>query len=214
MKSIVRIVGIVGLLFAASVAMGAEFSADVTQTMPSMPGQPSANMDGKIYVKGKKIRREFTASGSAMPTGMGMGTMIIDMETGVMIMLQPKLKTYMVMPRMGQNMAQWANSDEDYAKMGAKRTLVGSEKVNGYKCDKYLITFNNPAMGKTTQWYSKKLACPIKVVTESAYGGTKMQLKNIKIGKIKDSLFKPPASYKKMEMPGMGGQGMSPGIYK
>jgi hypothetical protein len=58
-------------------------------------------------------------------------------------------------------------------------------------------------MGTMTQWHSKKLNYPIKVVYHGPQGDMVTEYKNIKEGRVRDSLFKPPKGYKKMGMPGL-----------
>lgn len=79
---------------------------------------------------------------------------------------------------------------------------LGTETVNGYKCDKYLITFNDKRMGTITQWFAKKLEYPIKMINKSEMMGEVVtELQNIKTGSIKDSLFKIPPGYVEMGQP-------------
>jgi len=47
--------------------------------------------------------------------------------------------------------------------------IKGKIYVNSYKCDKYLITYKDKSMGTMTQWISKKINYPIKMVYHSSY---------------------------------------------
>jgi outer membrane lipoprotein-sorting protein len=69
-----------------------------------------------------------------------------------------------------------------------------------------LITYKNKSMSKMTQWISENLNYPIKMVYHSSYGDMHTEYKNINEGRVKDSVFEIPKGYKKMTMPGMGGQ--------
>jgi outer membrane lipoprotein-sorting protein len=187
-ESICRLVAalaVLGCLVAFSApVLAAEFSADVIQKM----GEEVKK--GKFFVKGNKMRMEFEE-----------GITIMDMATGKTITLQPEEKMYIELPAMGSP-ATAANSDEELAKVATKKK-IGTEKVNGYKCDKHLITYHDKAMGKMTQWYAKKLNYPIKTVYHGPQGEMVTEYTNIKEGKVKDSLFEVPRGYQKMGIPGM-----------
>ena len=74
--------------------------------------------------------------------------------------------------------------------MEAQINLVGTEKVNGYNCDKYLITFENKQMGTMTQWFAKKLNYPIKMINKSTMMGEFVsELKDIRRGGVKYSVL-------------------------
>ena len=187
-ESICRLVAVftvLGCLVAFSApVLAAEFSADVIQKMGDEVKK------GKFFVKGNKMRMEFEE-----------GITIMDMATGKTITLQPEEKMYIEMPAMGSP-ATAADSDEELAKIATKKK-IGTEKVNGYKCDKHLITYHDKAMGKMTQWYAKKLNYPIKTVYHGPQGEMVTEYTNIKEGGVNDSVFEVPRGYRKMSMPGM-----------
>ncbi len=187
--------------FASGLAFAAEFSADMVHKFGAM------TKEGKIYVKGKNMRME---------GAMGQGITIVNGETGTVWVLQPEQKVYMEMKK-GAQPAQQAESDEELAKIADKKFL-GTETVNGYQCEKYLYTYHDKTLGTMTQWHSKKLGYPVKMIHSSSQGETTFEYRNIKEGGVADSLFQVPAGYTKMEMPGMPpgmgkgmGQGMGPG---
>jgi len=182
------------VLVAAQVAVAAQFSADMVQ---SAGGHSVA---GKVYVKGDKIRNEMTQ-------GPQKATVIVRMDKRVVWMLQPAQKTYMEMS-LPKNQPLPLNDTKWLAEMKKLGTLTrdGQETVNGYPCDKYVLVHRNKAMGTQYQWISKRLRFPIKIETRGARYPTVIEYKNIKEGKIADSLFEVPAGYKKMTMaqrPGM-----------
>lgn len=154
-------------------------------------------MKGKIYVKGEKMRMDMTMEGEKTST-------ITRIDKKIVWIIKHEDKMYMEMPSMVGTL-QAGKVDEDLKKIADKKK-VGTEKVNGYKCDKYLITYKDKSMGKMTQWISKKLNYPIKMVYHSSYGDMYTEYKNIKEGKVKDSVFEIPKGYEKMSMPGIGGQ--------
>jgi outer membrane lipoprotein-sorting protein len=181
----------------AAIALAAEFSADMVHKMATM------TREGKVYVKGKKMRTE---------SGMGQGITIVDGDTGTVWVLQPAQKMYMEMKKGATQPTQTTQSDEELAKVADKKFL-GTETVNGYQCEKYLYTYRDKALGTMTMWIATKLGQAIKMVHQSPEGESSFEYRNIKEGGVADSLFQVPAGYTKMEMPGMPGmgKGMGPG---
>jgi outer membrane lipoprotein-sorting protein len=181
----------------AAIALAAEFSADMVHKMGTM------TREGKVYVKGKKMRTE---------SGMGQGITIVDGDTGTVWVLQPAQKMYMEMKKGATQPTQTTQSDEELAKVADKKFL-GTETVNGYQCEKYLYTYRDKALGTMTMWIATKLGQAIKMVHQSPEGESSFEYRNIKEGGVADSLFQVPAGYTKMEMPGMPGmgKGMGPG---
>ena len=178
---------IIGLGIAVS-GNAAEFSADMIQK------SPMGNTNGKVFVKGENFRQEMNMGGQNQ-------IMIFQKEKGVVWILMPGQRMYMEMAAGGeQNMAP--PTPEEMEKMGDKKYL-GEEKVNGYKCKKYSYTSNDPSVGTTTMWISKKLNFPIKTEMEGSSGPMSMEYKNIQEKKLPDSLFNIPAGYQKMSMPSM-----------
>ena len=74
--------------------------------------------------------------------------------------------------------------------------LVGNETINGYECEKYIVSFEGDEM--LTYWQSSQLGYPIKVVNAMVNGMT-MELTNIVEGDIDDARFIIPSDYTKME---------------
>jgi len=176
-------------LLISSPVRAAEFSADLVQQ------GFSGNQESKFYIKGNKSRTD-TAD----------NTIIIDPSRDKAYILDKEEKIYYEMPQMaamaqlGMNQAQL---DEEIANIADKKQ-IGTEKVNGYECEKYEIVYHDTNLGKMTQWYSKKLDYPIKMVYQSPLGKMTTEYTNIKTDGISDSLFELPADYKKMSFPGLG----------
>ena len=175
------------LVVFSSVALSAESSADLIQKTAGMTTK------GKVYIKGNKMRME-------METPAGKSINLMDIDTGLMQMLQPEQKMYFEMqtPEAGV-----VKTDEALDKIADKKH-VGTEKVNGYKCDKYEIIYHDRSLGKMSQWFSKKLNYPIKIIYNGPQGEMVVEYKNIKQGKVDSSLFEIPPGYEKMKIPGMG----------
>lgn len=177
------------LLVLNGVAWGAEFSADVVQTVGGM------KMAGKIYVKKEKIRTEINTQGQEM-------VHIMDLEDKKIITLMPSQKMYMEM-KAGDEMLRPYQSGEQLAGAGSMKHL-GKETVEGYSCEKYLIIYNGGKLGSSTYWIAKKLGHPIKITSKGPQGESVTEYKNIKEGGVDDALFKPPSGYTKVPMPMMG----------
>jgi outer membrane lipoprotein-sorting protein len=179
------------VLVLAQVAVAAEFSADMVQTMGSR------SSTGKVYVKGDKIRNETTQ-------GPQKATVIVRMDKRVVWMLHPEQKAYMEM-QAGKQQPRPLNDPKWQTEMKKLGTLTraGQETVNGYPCDKYVLVYRDKTMGTQYQWISKKLKFPIKIETKGSRFSMVMEYKNIKERRLADSLFEVPAGYKKMSMPQM-----------
>ncbi|OGW75674.1 MAG: hypothetical protein A2Z72_03085 [Omnitrophica bacterium RBG_13_46_9] len=177
-----------------TLCLAAEFSADMDGN------QIGRDMKGKVYIKGDRVRME-----GMSPEGE-VSVAIMDVEKGTMCTLIPKNKVYIEMSGLAvkSKMNQFA-SDKKMAEVSDKNYL-GTEDINGYLCDKYEYIYHDKSQGTMTQWFSKKLNYPIKMISNSPYGETVIEYKNITEGGISDSLFEIPAGYQKMVIPGMGAE--------
>ena len=177
----------------SGVAAASEFTAAFVMKGGPMSGK------GKIWVKGNKMRQEFGDQLGKMVT-------IIDLDQGMHWVIIPEGKMYMknTIETTGEGFRPENFAGMQQGQMKAKVKLVGSEKVNGYACDKYVVTFENKEMGTMTQWFAKKLEYPIKTINESPQMGKIVTvLENIKKESVKDDLFKVPAGYEEMKQPMM-----------
>jgi len=180
------VVTVIFLLSGPGIA--AEFSADL------LLKQAGETITGKVYVKGDKTRQEYLQRGEQQ-------VMIFRFDKGIMWVLIPAEKIYMEMssqegavydPRLDQNIGDMA-----------VQKYLGKETANGYPCEKYQYIYNDKAMGTVTQWFSKKLAYPIKTEYNAPSGYMLTEYKNIKEGKVENSLFEIPGDYALMSLPGM-----------
>lgn len=174
-------------------AAASEFSADLVMSGGPMSGQ------GKVWVKGQKMRQDFTGGGAKM-------IMIMDLDKGYSWMLMPENKTYIKnkVESKGKGFRPENFTVMQQGEMQAQVKKAGTEKISGYTCDKYVITYKNKKMGSMTQWFAHKLAYPIKMIAKSPMMGQMVtELKNIKTGGVDDALFEIPAGYKPMQMPKM-----------
>ena len=183
--------GSLAIVALSGISFASEFSADFIMKGSMMSGK------GKVWVKGKKMRQDFDGQ-------MGKMITIMDLDQGFNWVLIPANKTYIKnkIKTKGKGFRPDNFVGMQQGQMKAQIKLVGTETVNGYKCDKYLITFKNKEMGTMTQWFSKKLNYPIKMINKgSMMGEVISELENIKRGSVKDALFKMPSGYKEMKLP-------------
>ncbi|WAC08112.1 MAG: DUF4412 domain-containing protein [Thermodesulfobacteriota bacterium] len=179
----------------------AEFSADMIQ---KMQGQTQT---GKVFIKGKKMRMEMNTPGN---TGNKMVHIMLPEENKTIIIMTEE-KTYMEMKATNNPGSPPSSNKEDLEKVATFKQL-GTETINGYLCDRYQVIFHDKNQGTMTQWYSKKLNFPIKMVSQGPQGEIVTEYQNIKEDAIPDTNFLIPPDYQKMPMPGMGGHGMPHGI--
>lgn len=168
---------------AGKIDMG-EFSATVTKTMAG------TTIVGKTFISKDKMRDE-------SKTGDKIGATIIRMDKGVTWILMEN-KQYMEMSGMNNS-----GADNDGLKFMQKEyeqkfeiKSLGTEKVNGYACEKKQYIDKEKKFGITTIWYSPKLKYMVK--NENVLNGKlnfKMELTDIKEGKQPASLFEVPAGY-------------------
>lgn len=164
-------------------ASGAQFSADMVQ---KAAGRTHTM---RYYLGDQKMRTEMKTEDGQKAVS------IIDLRAKKMLQLMPDDKMYMEIP-LGGDTAAWAADDQtrqEYYEM----KHAGTEKVNGYECDKYVLIPKKPGLEKSTTWIARKLGYPIKSVGQDY----SMELTNIKEGTQAPALFTVPKGYQKM--PGM-----------
>jgi hypothetical protein len=172
----------------SSWSLAAEFTADL------LLKQAGESVTGKVYIKGDKIRQEYLQRSEKQ-------VMIFRHDKGIVWILLPAEKIYMEM-----SSREGAASDprlDEKIKDKAVTKYLGKEEVNGYVCEKYQYIYNDKSMGVATQWFSKKLNYPIKSEHKSPSSYTLTEYRNIKEGKVADSLFEVPGDYALMSVPGM-----------
>ncbi|MDY6854567.1 MAG: DUF4412 domain-containing protein [Thermodesulfobacteriota bacterium] len=158
-----------------------EFSADYTVHEKKQ----NMSIKGKIFIKGEKFRQETLIQGMKQ-------IMIIRPDKNLMWMIMPEGKTYMEMSHVtdDKKIEPWTSEMESKAK------YLGKETVSGLSCKKYQYT----EQGKTYySWIFEKFPFPVK----TEYSDGLIEYKNIKEGKVPNSLFEVPSGYKKMSMPKM-----------
>jgi hypothetical protein len=148
---------------------------------------------GHICIKGEKIRHEMKHDGQV--------TIIISRpDKGVAWTLMTQQKRYLEMPIDKAKDDNPANDwTDDYQLLRKEGKKLGTETVNGIKCNKYLLKTED---GTITYWIMKSAEIPVRILAED---GTEVNYKNIKTGAIPDSLFEIPPGYSKFNLPGLGG---------
>lgn len=189
LKPLITFVALMTFLACAATASRVEFSAKMIQEAKGNTNE------GKIYVKGNKLRLENSAA-------MGSTVTIIEMDTAKMFVLHPEEKMYVELKATGFD-AIIPQSSKASSELADKKFL-GTEEVNGYECEKYLYTYKDKSLGAITQWVSKKLNFPIKVRFPIPEGMMIIEYRDIKEERLDDSLFQIPTDYRKMEIPGQG----------
>jgi hypothetical protein len=138
--------------------------------------------------------------------------LIMDMDQGYHWTLMPDMKMYLKteIPAKGKGFHPESFVGMAPGQLDAEIKRIGTETVQGYKCDKYLFTFSDKKMGTMMQWFSIKLGYPIKTVNKSdMIGEVVTELHNIQKTNIQDDLFMVPSDYQEMptwKMPQMSGQ--------
>jgi outer membrane lipoprotein-sorting protein len=174
------------LTLLAGAVRAAEFSATIVTTLRGEARQ------GKIYIKGDKVRREFPQAGGTV-------IVILQGDKKIMWMLEPQTQNYLELPFDKEAFAKTLNQPKE----GEGKKLVGTETLNGYATDKYETAVKTgTGTLRGTMWIAKKLGVPIRI--ETADKSFVEEYKDIKEGGVDDALFEIPAGYQKKGMyPGM-----------
>jgi len=175
---------LVSSLLLGGAALAAEFSADMVMKAPD-----GETMNGKIFVKGGKMRQEIDNDGEKMVT-----ILRPDKKLSWVLMVEEKAYMEMKMKPGADDPALAEKADP------VKVKRLGNETVNGFVCEKIQVTEGQSVI---TQWLSKELGWPVKGEVKSPEGVSTHEYKNIRKGNVADSLFELPSGYQKMALPGM-----------
>jgi len=164
-----------------------QFTADIVQSAGGLA------TTGKFFVKAGNYRMELEESGQPL-------CVIVDQQTGITTISAPLEKMFTKIPV--DHPASVMNDPFQglkYSMTLGETRADGTETIEGYECDKSaLFADDQKAM---TQWFSRKLNFPIKIVM---HGATEkmIELKNIQEVAVADSLFTLPVDYAEFQMPG------------
>lgn len=160
-------------------AQAAEFSATIVTISGGQERQ------GKIYIKGDKIRREFNNPSYTT-------IFIVPGDQKIMWMFEPRVQTYKEMPFDKDALPDKLNLPKE----GGGSKLVGTETLLGYATEKYETAVKTPTGTRPGAiWIAPKLGVPIKI--ETADKLFVQEYKDIKESGVDDALFKLPAGYHK-----------------
>ena len=162
------------------------FTAD--QVHISADGKIDANM--KIYVTPDKMRMD------GMPgskEGLDI-SMIYLKEEKIHYMINNTKKLFFKMPLDEEKMKQAIKS----VQTSENEKILGTEKVNGFKCIKKEIETTVELMGfkqksKSIVWVAKNLDMPVRTKMDD---GSIIELRNLKKGIPEDKYFQVPKGYK------------------
>ena len=152
----------------------------------------SQSTSNKFYLRDSSYRMEQDQNNEII-------AVIVDEAACLTRVLVPSEKKYLEIPC--QNPVSLMNDpfqSAKYAMKVADSRLTGTENIDGYDCDIFVISREGQEM--MTQWISPKLKFPIKIALIGP-NALKVELKNIKEGGVDGELFKIPSDYTKMENP-------------
>jgi hypothetical protein len=183
------LVTVIVLMIITDLASAAEFSAE------TIIDQLKQKQKVKMYVKGQQLRVEMVDS-------FGQKQILISHPgQSKTFILYPETKTYVPLPAAAVRSP--IGQDEEALKKIGSRRLIGQENIEGYLCDKYMITFHNKYLGKIIVWIARKLNYPIQVIQVDGppVGSLSRKLTNIEEHRVKDSLFDLPTDYREVKKP-------------
>lgn len=203
---------------AANAWDGAAFSAEMFD--PAHPDKPVS----RIYLGDGRVRLESEDTSS-------IGAIVLDPAHGSTLIVNDPAKSYIdagmftslvtigFAPLMkvlrpagsGDPCSQWnsaINPFGAFAKNSKNGQVpqwtcksLGSESVGGRPAQKWAVASNDPSDGPMTIWVDDKL----HVLSRSQDKSGTMEMRNIHEGAQPDSLFTPPANYKKISISGLLG---------
>jgi len=134
----------------------------------------------KVFVEGNKTRSETQQGPLQVVT-------ITRPDEKIVYILLPKQKLFLEKPFLDADGLIASLSDKN-----TKRELVGTETVNGQRCDKYKVTVRGQVL---YLWVNKSTQTPMHLV--SADQQMRMEWSNVQTGPQPADLFKPPPDYRK-----------------
>lgn len=171
---------VAGIFVLSGMGMAAEFTADMIQTGQKMLYK------GKLYVKGGKLRQEIS---------VGVKQIVIERPDKKLVWTcDPSDKTYMVVTN-----AIIRGIDDPRARARLKE--IGKAKpptketINGYLCTKRVWIGKGAPAKSLTEWRSDKLGMNVKILIKETSATRVIEYKNIKLGKVPDSVFEVPKGY-------------------
>ncbi len=171
------------ILIIPTLAWGVEFSA--TMLVKDGPN----TFPGKIYVCDGKMRQEFVDE-------QGRTVTIVRPDKQVIWVIIPPHQSYLEMPLKTRLPGQFIQIPPQ----ALNKRLVGHDQVAGYEADKYQVTVPSDRRCEIQNfWVAKKLGVPVKMECRERHFS--LEYKDIKEGKVPESLFELPVGYRKTTTP-------------
>jgi outer membrane lipoprotein-sorting protein len=163
-------------------------AAEFTAQMVLKDGDKT--MPGKIYVKGDKMRQEFSDA-------RGQSVTIVRKDKKKIWVVMPQDKIYVEMPFKRELPGQFLELPADCL----NKRPVCTENVNGYPTQRIQVTVAGGSMGSMIQsfWMCEKLGMPLKM--ECREKRFSVEYKDIKEVQVEDKLFEPPPGFQKITTP-------------
>lgn len=180
-KQITAMAAAVFLLVLPDIGQAAEFTAKMVLT------DGGKAMPGKIYVKGDKMRQEFTDE-------HGQSVTIVRKDKKLVWVVMPQDRVYAEIPLKKEMPGQFLQ----FPDKTLKKQKVGTETVNGYATDRFQVVVSGGSSGPVVQnfWMCDQLGMPVKM--ECKEKSLSVEYKDIKEGRVEDKLFEPPPGFKKI----------------
>lgn len=152
-----------------------------------MESDAAGKMQGKFFIKGKKVRMEGVSSGAS---GINMITLYDGQKAYAYF---PEQNMAMVMPASHVSQQMPVINSEEF-----KKKIVGEETIDGRLCDIYQFSDKKGATYKV--WVARDIEFPLK----SEAAGTRTYYKNIRVNAaINDGIFELPAGVQIQDMGSM-----------
>lgn len=190
-RSFVTLMVMFSMVLVAGVAWGTDFSADVV-----MDG-PMGRIESKVYSRDGILRQE-----SAGPMGRMATITWPDEDRRVVLMLEQRSYMEVEDPEegMGPDLHDIGGDLSDLVDEPGV-TRMGSEKIQGFVCEKLEVVDQEMPDARSTIWFSRKLGFPLKTVYESQEGSMLMECRNISLEKPDAVLFQVPQGFQRLDVP-------------
>ena len=157
------------------------------------PGQAAMTM--KVWLKGEKMRSEGTFEGQSM-------IYILDRSKQLSYVYIPSQNIAMTMDfRKAQESVGESPVEQSESVAKYDPVTLGTEVLDGKTC---LIIEYTTETEQVKMWIWTNYGWPIRTETTTAQGTSVVELKNIELGNIPDSMFELPAGVQMMEIPMFG----------
>jgi hypothetical protein len=178
---------------------------------------PEGNVQLRYFIRPQIMRMEMESMGQT-------SVVIQNFGKGKLYVLMPETKQYMETPIMDEENPMMGGDEAGAPSEESPPVKTGkTEKIHGYRCEQYMMKSPEGTMeiwvakdfptvkGLSVQWPIGSVT-PFRVIMYDPGGKEtyRQEITKVEKKKLADSLFKPPADYKKLEitmpdMPGAGG---------